>query len=67
MEDGFYDGLIFHQVIPGFMIQSGDSEESGMDDPVYAISVKNDGLSVQNAIYRNRNSGIYPYKLKFKP
>ncbi len=35
---GFYDGIVFHRVIPGFMVQTGDPEGTGRGGPGYTFA-----------------------------
>lgn len=45
---GFYDGLIFHRVISGFMIQGGDPEGMGYGGPGYSIAGEFSGNNFKN-------------------
>ncbi|QIK69017.1 peptidylprolyl isomerase [Erysipelothrix sp. HDW6C] len=51
---GFYDGVIFHRVIPGFMIQGGDPEGSGMGGPGYSIKGEFTNNGFENNLVHDR-------------
>lgn len=54
VKDGFYDGLIFHRVIPGFMIQGGCPEGTGMGGPGYSIVGEFDQNGFPNPVKHTR-------------
>ena len=64
VNEGFYDGLIFHRVISGFMIQGGDPNGTGMGGPGYSIKgefaingIKNDLSHKRGVISMARSMG----------
>ena len=54
VQKGYYDGLIFHRVIPGFMIQGGCPDGTGMGGPGYSIKGEFAGNGFRNDLIHDR-------------
>ena len=55
--DGFYDGVVFHRVIPDFMIQGGDPTGTGMGGPGYTFEDEFNEHKVERGALAMANAG----------
>ncbi len=56
--DGFYDGVVFHRVVPGFVIQGGDPEGTGKGGPGYKFRDETEGSgSYHRGVVAMANAG----------
>ena len=55
--DGFYDGIIFHRVIPDFMLQGGDPTGTGSGGPGYQFDDEQNGHKVVRGALAMANAG----------
>jgi len=57
VRDGFYDGVIFHRVIPDFMIQGGDPTGTGTGGPGYSFEDEINDHKVERGALAMANAG----------
>ncbi len=55
--EGFYDGVVFHRVIPDFMIQGGDPTGTGMGGPGYTFEDEFNDRKVERGAVAMANAG----------
>ena len=73
VEKGFYDGIIFHRVIDGFMIQGGDPTGTGMGGPGYKIKdefgegLKHDDEGILSMANAGPNTGASQFFITLAP
>ena len=73
VEKGFYDGIIFHRVIDGFMIQGGDPTGTGMGGPGYKIKdefgegLKHDDEGILSMANAGTNTGGSQFFITLAP